>query len=63
MLAALGVLDFLQISYLYYYFSEFGVPFRDGYLARQDLQRAIDNQVLPSALSPYIVDQMYQTHR
>jgi hypothetical protein len=41
--STLEFLDFLYISHVYHYFSNFEMPFVDGYLKKKDILRAVEN--------------------
>jgi len=55
----LEFMDFLQIARIYYYFSEYEVPFVDGVLEKKDLVRAINDQVTPTFFTPSLVDTLF----
>jgi len=48
----ISFVDFVGVAHLFYYFTEFSLPFDDGIINRKDVLRAIDEGVLPSTLSP-----------
>jgi len=41
---SLDFLSFLYISHIYHYFSNFEMPFVEGYLKKKDILRAVENQ-------------------
>jgi len=51
--------EFLGVAHLFYYFTEFSLPFDDGTIGLKDVQRAIDAGVLPTTLTPKQVIGMY----
>lgn len=56
-------IDFVQfvgIAHLFYYFTEFSLPFDDGIINRKDVMRAIDEGVLPTTLTPKQVIDMFE---
>lgn len=57
--ANLDVLEFLLVAHLYYYFSEFEIPFKNGMIIKKDVIRAIDEYVLPTTLSAADVNAIY----
>jgi len=44
--------EFVGISHLFYYFTEFSLPFSNGVIRKLDVLRAIDEGTLPSTLTP-----------
>lgn len=51
---------FVGVAHLYYYFTEFSLPFDDGTIAKQDVLRGIDLNALPTTFSPMQVNVMYE---
>ena len=46
------VKEFIQIAHIYYYFNSFDMPFLDNVISKADILRVIDEQSLPTSLSP-----------
>lgn len=44
--------EFVGVAHLFYYFTEFSLPFDDGMIGKKDVLRAIDEGVLPTTLNP-----------
>jgi len=44
--------EFIGVAHLFYYFTEFSLPFDNGIIRRLDVSRAIDEGVLPTTLTP-----------
>jgi hypothetical protein len=42
----------LTVAHLYYYFTEFELPFVDTSINKKDVIRAIDEGALPTTLNP-----------
>jgi len=47
------------VAHLFYYFTEFSLPFDNGIIRKQDLLRGIDEGTLPTTLSPLEVEGMF----
>ena len=47
-----AVLEFIQVSHIYYYFNQFDMPYNDGQISKLDFLRVIDEQSLPTSLNP-----------
>jgi hypothetical protein len=58
--ARIKFLEFLGVAHLYYYFSEFELPFPFPYINKKDILRAIDEAVLPTTLSPFNVEEIFR---
>jgi len=41
----------VSVAHLFYYFTEFSLPFDDGVIGKKDVLRAIDSGALPTTLS------------
>jgi len=51
--------EFFGVAHLFYYFTEFSLPFDDGSISLKDLNRGVDAGVLPSTLTPKQIGQMF----
>ncbi len=49
----------MNVAHLYYYFSTFEEPFLSGIISKRDVTNSMEDSVLPSGLSPIIVDDFF----
>jgi len=56
----INFIEFLGIAHLYYYFSEFELPFKFPHINKKDILRAIDEAVLPTTMNPTNVEEIFQ---
>lgn len=52
--------EFVGVAHLFYYFTEFSLPFDDGIIGKRDVLRGIDEGVLPTTLSPLQISDMFE---
>lgn len=52
-------IEFVEIAHLYYYFSEFELPFKFPHINKKDILRAVDEGVLPTTFSPENVAEIF----
>lgn len=48
----LNFIEFVGVAHLYYYFTEFDLPFNDSKIDRKDVIRALEEGSLPTTLTP-----------
>ena len=53
-------LQYLEISHLYYYFHEFDIPFNGEAISKKQVLKAIENEVLPSSLTPRVINHIFE---
>jgi hypothetical protein len=51
----------MGVAHIYFYFTEFEVPFTSGKISKRDILRAIDEATLPNNISPLQVNEMFGT--
>lgn len=51
--------EFIQTSYIYYYFYAFQVPYQNGLVKKTDMKRAVDYQFVQVGLNSNVIDQIY----
>lgn len=56
----ISFLEFITVAHLYYYFSEFELPFKFPHINKKDILRAIDEAVLPTTFNPTNVEEMFE---
>jgi len=55
----ISFVDFLGVAHLYYYFTEFSLPFDDGAIDKKDVLRSVDQGVLPTTLTQKQINEMF----
>ena len=48
------------MSHVYHYFSNFEMPFVEGYLRKKDVLRAVESQLLANQITEQIVNVMFE---
>lgn len=56
----LNFIEFLPIAHLFYYFTEFEMPFKFPHIHKKDILRAIDEGVLPTTFNPINVGEIFE---
>jgi len=52
----LHLFDFIQTSFVYYYFYAFQVPYLNGLVKKTDMVRAVDYQRVQAGLNNFVID-------
>ena len=55
----LQLVDFIQTSYIYYFFYAFQIPYQTGLVKKSDMKRAVDYQIVQIGLNANIIDKIY----
>jgi len=55
----MNLLDFIQTSFIYYYFYAFQVPYLNGMVKKSDFVRAVDYQKVQAGINNFVIDQIF----
>jgi len=53
-------IQLIGVAYIYNYFSDYELPYNDGYVEKVDFIRSVQDGMLPSIYNPLVVDQIFE---